>query len=89
VRENISSTTGIGFAEVIVNNPSGSETSCQLLSVDIFGNVIDSEFSTASNGGVQFLIFGGPAMSNADSTYGFACSVPPGGAILSYLVGEN
>jgi hypothetical protein len=89
LRENGTSTVGVSFAEVVVNNPSFQETDCTFYSADVFGNTVDFSSASTTNGGIQPLVFDGPNTSAGSGIYGIVCSVPEGGVILSYAVDER
>jgi len=90
VKENEYSKTGLAFAEVFLDNPSGSTTSCSVYSFTVFGDQVQSPVwvSTSAAGRVG-LILSSPSKSDYWGSYSIMCQLPNRGVIKSYTIQEN
>jgi hypothetical protein len=89
VSKNPSSSGGIQFAAVWVNNPAGKTTSCWLYSNPTNGSYVSYLTQSVSASGVQALYFNNLAAPGYWGNYTLQCSLPSGAYLYSYYVYQN
>lgn len=91
VKDNQDSKTGLNFAVIYVNNPSGSTTSCWIYSLEFDGRfvvpVVSAESRTAGLNALYLHPY--PSKSGLWGTYSIMCTLPSGASIYSYTIYEN
>jgi hypothetical protein len=90
LKDNEYGTAGLAFAEIFIDNPAGSTTSCAIYSVNVFADLVQSPaWVSTSLAGRVGLVLSVPSKSEYWGTYSIMCQLPNRGVIKSYTVQEN
>jgi hypothetical protein len=91
VKDNEYSTTGLSFVSILINNPSGSTTTCTIYSLDAAGNTVAQPVSASTSmvGSQTLYLYPYPSQSSYWGTYSIMCSLPHSASIRSYTIFEN